>query len=292
MMSILHRPVGISISGVSEHNAALFDSFASAGVACVEISLPGRQYASFPYAECTRWAMDAGVDIRSFHLPFYTDETVDPASLDTAIRRRTSEIHEHYAHVAADMGARFLVVHAGLEPVADNERAARLDVSRDSLAALAEVAASDGLTVCVENLPRSCLGNRVEELLHIVSCDSRLRICFDVNHLLLESHAAFLKAAGPLIASLHISDYDFLDERHWFPGEGKIDWAALADGLDAIGYADAFTYELSFAGNPKTVDRPRPLTPEDFVRNTREIEARQPLTVLGTGGFSGLPAGS
>ena len=287
--SIVHRPVSISTSCIPAPGAALFDSFAKAGVACAEISLPGREYAAFPYAECARWAKDAGVDIRSFHLPFYTNETVDPASLDPAIRRRTAEIHVHYAKVAADMGARFLVVHAGLEPVEDAERAARLDAACDSMAALADEAAALGLTVCVENLPRSCLGNRAEELLTIVGRDPRLRVCFDVNHLLIESHAAFLDAAGPLIATLHISDYDFVNERHWLPGEGSIDWVALADGLDAIGYTDAFNYELDFHGNPKTVDRPRPLTPADIVRNTREIEGRQPLTVIGCGGLPNLP---
>ena len=283
-MNHIHRPVGISVPGIVD-----FDALAKAGVACVEISLPGADYPAYPYAECARRARDAGIDIRSFHLPFYTDETVDPASLDSAILRRTAELHRHYLEVAAEMGARFAVVHACLEPVEDADRAARLDISRESMAALAEVGAALGLVVCVENLPRSCLGNSADELLSIVSADPRLRVCFDVNHLLLETHAEFLDAVGPLIATLHISDYDFVNERHWLPGEGKIDWRALADGLDAIGYTDAFTYELGFKGNPKTVARSRDLTPEDFVRNAREIEERRPLTVIGEGGLPNLP---
>ena len=283
-MPRIHRPVGLSIPRIVD-----FDAYARAGIDCLEVSLPGRDYPAFPYAEFARRARDAGVDVRSFHLPFYTDETVDPASLDPAIRRRTAEIHRHFLGVAADMGARFAVVHACLEPVEDADRAARLDVSRESMAALAEVGAALGVTVCVENLPRSCLGNTAPELLSIVAADPRLRVCFDVNHLLLETHAEFLKAAGPLIATLHISDYDFVNERHWLPGEGKIDWVALADGLDAIGYADAFTYELGLHGDPKTVARSRDLTPEDFVRNAREIEDRRPLTVIGSGGIPDLP---
>ena len=283
-MSRIHRPVGLSIPRIVD-----FDAYARAGVACVEISLPGRDYPSFPYAEFARRAHDAGVDVRSFHLPFYTDETVDPASLDPAIRRRSAEIQLRCLDEAAAMGARFAVVHACLEPVEDADRAARLEVSRESMAALAEAGAERGIVICVENLPRSCLGNTAPELLSIVAADPRLRVCFDVNHLLLESHAEFLRAAGPLIATLHISDYDFVNERHWLPGEGKIDWIALADGLDAIGYADAFTYELGLRGDPKTVVRPRDLTPEDFVRNAREIEERRPLTVIGAGGRPGLP---
>ena len=286
---MISRPVSISTSCVPCADAALFDSFARAGVACAEISMPGRDYAGFPYAECARWARDAGVAIRSFHLPFYTDETVDPASLDADVRRRTAELQAHYVKVAASMGATVAVVHPGLEPVADAERAERLARSKESMAALADVGAAEGVTVCVENLPRSCLGNRAAELAQIVAADPRLRVCFDTNHLMGEKHADFLALLGPLIATTHISDYDFTNERHWLPGEGSIDWRALADGLDAIGYADAFNYELDFRGNPKTVARDRDLTPEDIVRNAREIEARAPLTVHGAGGLPDLP---
>ena len=283
------RPVGISTSCVPRPDAALLDSFARAGVACTEISMPGRDYADFPYDAFARHARDAGVAVRSFHLPFYTEETVDPAALDPGVRRRTAELHARYVGIAASMGARIAVVHACLEPVADADRAERLARSKESMAALAEVGAEAGVVVCVENLPRSCLGNRAAELAEIVACDPRLRVCFDTNHLLGESHADFLALLGPLVATTHVSDYDFRNERHWLPGEGKIDWRALADGLDAIGYADAFNYELDFRGNPKTVARDRDLVAEDLVRNAREIEARAPLTVHGAGGLPDLP---
>jgi len=286
---VISRPVSISTSCVPNPDAALLDSFARAGVACAEISLPGRDYADFPYAAFAIHARDAGVAIRSFHLPFYTEEKVDPAALDPAIRRRTAELHERYVKIAASMGARFAVVHACLEPVSDADRAERLALAKESMAALAEVGAAEGVAVCVENLPRSCLGNRAAELAEIVAVDPRLRVCFDTNHLLGESHADFLAALGPLVVTTHVSDYDFVNERHWLPGEGRLDWRALADGLDAIGYADAFNYELDFAGNPKTVARDRPLAPDDIVRNAREIEARAPLTVHGAGGLPDLP---
>ncbi len=286
---MITRPVGISTGCVPRPDAALLESFARAGVACVELSLPGRDYASFPHAEFARRAKDCGVAVRSFHLPFYTEETVDPASLDPEIRRRTAELHAHYVRTAAAMGARIAVVHACLEPVEDADRAERIARSKESMAALAEVGAEEGVTICVENLPRSCLGNTSAELADIVACDPRLRVCFDTNHLLLESHADFLSRLGPLVSTLHVSDYDFVNERHWLPGEGRIDWRALADGLDAIGYTDAFTYELSFEGNPKTVVRDRPLVAEDLVRNARQIEARAPLEVHGSGGLPDLP---
>ena len=61
------------------------------------------------------------------------------------------------------------------------------------------------------------------------------------------------------------------------------------DGLESIGYAGAFNYELGFRGNPKTVRRRRDLTCADIVRNAHEIFARKPLTVIGEGGLPDLP---
>ena len=282
--------IGLSTSSSLETAADLVEQAARVGIDCFEISLPGRAYAVFDYARFAALSRDAGVAVHSFHLPFYTDETVDPASLEPDLRRRTVELQSRYIRVAASMGAKFAIVHACLEPVEDADRAERLARSKESMSALAEVAAAEGISLCVENLPRSCLGNTAEELAEIVSCDPRLRVCFDVNHLLKESHAHFLATLGPLIAATHISDYDFVNERHWLPGEGKIDWAALYDGLVSIGYDGSFNYELSFQGNPKTVARSRPLTCADIVRNACEIFSHSPLTVIGEGGLPDLPA--
>lgn len=282
------------IIGLSTYHSDrdFLDSLVRAGIDCVELSLPGREYAGFDYAGFAENANGAGLDIRSFHLPFYLapeDGPVDPASLDSDVRRRTAEIHARLLRTAASIGARLAVVHACLEQDSEPRREERIARSKESLIALADVAEPLGVTVCVEDLPRTCLGNTAEELANIISCDERLRVCFDVNHLLYGSHADFLRLLGPKIVATHISDYDFVNERHWLPGEGKIDWKALIDGLDAIGYTGAFTYELGFKGNPKTVARSRDLTPEDIVRNAREIEARRPLTVIGGGGLPDLP---
>ena len=282
------------IIGLSIYNPdrGFLNSLARAGIDCVEVSLPGREYAAFDYSAFSANARAAGLDICSFHLPFYLapeDGPVDPASLDADIRRRTAEVHARYVRTAAGMGARLAIVHACLEQDDEHRRAERIARAKESLVSLADVAEPLGVTVCVEDLPRTCLGNTAEELADIISCDDRLRICFDVNHLLFGSHADFLRLLGPKIVATHISDYDFVNERHWLPGEGKIDWPALMDGLDAAGYAGAFTYELGFKGDPRTVARSRDLTPEDIVRNVREIEARHTLTVIGGGGLPNLP---
>lgn len=69
-------------------------------------------------------------------------------------------------------------------------------------------------------------------------------ICFDVNHLLGESHETFLNALASQVVTTHLSDYDGVDERHWLPGEGIVPWKRILDGLMEAGYRGPFLFEL------------------------------------------------
>ena len=71
----------------------------------------------------------------------------------------------------------------------------------------------------------------------------QIRICVDVNHFLQESSEDGVLALGSRIVTTHISDHDYINERHWLPGEGKINWMALIAAFERIGYDGAFNYE-------------------------------------------------
>ena len=144
---------------------------------------------------------------------------------------------------------------------------------------LADVAAENGAVMAVENLPRTCLGRDSSDMLQLLEADDRLRVCFDTNHLLRETHADFVKAVGERIVTTHISDYDFVDEKHWLPGEGKVDWPALAKLLKNADYQGVWLYELGFRA-PRSRPRSRDLTCADFVRNAREIFSGGPITTV------------
>ncbi len=83
------------------------------------------------------------------------------------------------------------------------------------------------------------------------------------------------------IITTHISDYDFIDEKHWLPGEGKVDWEAMISKFEEIGYKGVWMYEVGLKC-PRTLERERELTFDDFYRNVNEIFSRKPITVLGT----------
>ncbi|MBQ8401675.1 MAG: sugar phosphate isomerase/epimerase, partial [Clostridia bacterium] len=76
--------------------------------------------------------------------------------------------------------------------------------------------------------------------------------CFDTNHNLSEPNAEYIRAVGDRIVTLHVSDYDFIDEKHWFPMDGGIDWRELLSVLEEVNYTGRFTYETMPEG--KTYD--------------------------------------
>ena len=74
-----------------------------------------------------------------------------------------------------------------------------------------------------------------------------LYMCFDSNHLLGEANPDFLRrlyeaGLAGRIGSVHISDYDFTDERHELPGNGKNDWPAIVAGLERLDYDGPFSF--------------------------------------------------
>lgn len=76
------------IIGLSTYNPNrdFLNSLARAGIDCVELSLPGREYAGFDYAAFATRARDAGLDIRSFHLPFYLSPEDGPVDHSSHLR--------------------------------------------------------------------------------------------------------------------------------------------------------------------------------------------------------------
>jgi sugar phosphate isomerase/epimerase len=133
--------------------------------------------------------------------------------------------------------------------------------------------------VAVEDLPRTCLGRNSDEILELIGAHDALRVCFDTNHLLGENPVDFICKLKGKIITTHVSDYDFINERHWLPGEGDLDWNAIFGALREIGYDGAWLYELGFAC-PKSILRPRALTCEDIARNARELFDGKNPTVI------------
>ena len=256
------NPLGISV-GLG--NYKLLPDYARAGFEVVEISVPFK-----PFEERRAFALAAfeelkaaGLTLWSYHLPFARE--LDISALDedkraAVIRELTQDIE-----LARSLGAKTLVVHGSSEPNPDDERAARMETCAKSLEALQAIAGD--MKLAVEDLPRTCIGRTGEEMAVLgTHCAG---VCFDVNHLLRESHEAFMAHAAKLVITTHLSDYDGVDERHWLPGMGVVPWKQIYDGLLAVGYAGPFLFELGV--DPATK---QPYAPEAIIAAWNRVIAR------------------
>lgn len=69
--------------------------------------------------------------------------------------------------ICGEFGPKKLVLHPSSEPIADAEREQRILNSIASIGVLREAAACIGAELCIEDLPRTCLGRNSAELLRI-----------------------------------------------------------------------------------------------------------------------------
>lgn len=185
----------------------------------------------------------SGMKVWSVHLPY--SRTLDISVLNDSLRAENVKFIGEMMEMSAEIfrPGRF-VLHPSSEPITPEERPDRLANSHASIGILAEVARKVGVVLCVENLPRTCLGQNSTEMLQLIEGYDDVMLCFDTNHLLFQSHEDFLAGIGNgLIGNVHLSDYDFENERHWIPGEGQIEWGPLWKGIRKAGYEGIFMFE-------------------------------------------------
>ena len=104
----------------------------------------------------------------------------------------------------------------------------------------------------VELLPRTCLGNTVSELAELLDGQDTetLGVCLDSNHAMdrWRDLPDYIRELGDRLWTLHISDYDGVDEKHQMPGEGVVEWGRFASALRDIDYDGPFNYETVAPG--------------------------------------------
>lgn len=260
-------------------NEALFRSCHEAGIKAMELSPSGAidDFAALEYENIKKWAQTYDVTLWSYHLPFAPFDRIDISRKE--LRAGTVEAFKEMIGKGAAIGIDKFIIHPSGEPIEESDRAERMKYAKESLALLAEFADSQGAVMAVEDLPRTCLGRDSDDISDLISAHEKLTVCFDTNHLLKEDPVDFIRRVGKRIVTTHVSDYDFVNERHWLPGEGKVDWQALLGALNEVGYNGVWLYEIGFAC-PNTILRDRELTCEDFARNAKELFCGKAPTVF------------
>lgn len=164
----------------------------------------------------------------SAHLPFYGGGLRwDPSALEEDIRKDVvARMSKLMLDNAALLGGN-ITLHASNEPPLA-EHPQRIIQCRKSLEELLPVAEKLDLSINVEYLPRTCVGNCVEELEALVDGfpEKHVGIIMDVNHIMdrYQSLPQIIERLAPRLKAFHICDYDGVDEMHWFPWQGIIQW--------------------------------------------------------------------
>lgn len=226
-------------------NWTLAPRYAEAGFSVVEISLPNKgldDLKSFLDA-AYNLTVKSGMKLWSVHLPF--SRALDISELNAEKRRAAVDFQKKVIALARIYAPEVLVIHPSAEPNEDKDRNIRLRYCEESLRELQEEAGE--MKLAVENLPRTCIGRCGSEMAQLRGACAGM--CFDVNHLLIESHEEFMKPITDCIITTHLSDYDGIDERHWEPGMGIVPFKYVHDTLVAAGYKGPFLFELGLAAN-------------------------------------------
>ena len=237
------------------------------GIAAVEIGC-FYEPQNLDFKKVGEYANSHKIELWSCHLPYKGMGCLVQDSRE--LRMQTLALHQGLIERAAEVGVDKFVIHPSGILRESVDRSEAKAYSMEALDILAEFAHKHGAKIAVENMCIGRLGECCDELLELIGANDKLRICFDVNHLLRDPHEAFAERIRDKLITVHISDYAFQKQCHWLPGEGKIDWPAIHKILCGIGYADVWMYEVAFGTNAM---RSRPLAVSDLYNNAMEIFA-------------------
>lgn len=197
---------------------------------------------------------DANVAVNSIHVPFRSASRGAPCSIsdfDPLVRAEAIEMALICLERLQALNGRYLVIHSSTEPISREERARKIELCQKNLALLvSRFPAHSSVKIAVECLPRTCLGRDSHELIDIVDSagSDRVGVCMDVNHAnIRENVLDATRRYGSRILTLHISDNDGEDERHWLPLRGVIPWREWICALVDTGFDGPFLYEVSLA---------------------------------------------
>ena len=249
--------LGISQALFGSLSKSEASSLISVGVKYIEVTI-NTFWRGYTLEECYKRARDTrniiegvdGLEVWSVHLPFSAD--LDISLTDDAKRAANVETMAEMIRLAGEFKPKKLVLHPSSEPISDADREKRLLCAEESIGKLLPVAKEIGAQLCIENLPRTCLGRTSDEIRRLIEDYPEVMVCFDSNHLLIEDHTSFFNNVGERIGTIHASDYDKTDERHWLMGKGIVDWPLFLKNLKYFGYEGVFMTEVK-SGTPADV---------------------------------------
>lgn len=177
---------------------------------------------------------------RGIHGPFFGLDLSNP---DLAIRAIVQERLTRGIEIAAALQADMMVVHSPFNfwhvlnyTNYGHLRGALMQACADCLTPVLARAQTEGVTIVLENIDDTSTKDRAD-LVDLLDHPQFL-LSVDTGHadLAHNNYGAppvmdFLAEAGNRLAHVHLQDVDGHADRHWHPGEGRINWPPVLDLL-------------------------------------------------------------
>ena len=194
-------------------------------------------------------ADEAGVTIWQVHGPW----RYPPHDETEALRAERAEVMRRSIRLTALIGCQYWVIHPLMPFGAESDFAQDefWRINYEFFSALLPYAKEHGITICFENMPMRRLSmSTTEKTLEFIRMinDDNFKLCLDTGH-----EAVFnadvenaVRMAGKDLKVLHIHDNDGKGDKHWVPYMGIINWRAVSDALEEIGFDGVFSLEIGF----------------------------------------------
>jgi protein FrlC len=222
-----------------------------------------------------------GIRATTVHAPFMQGRGV-LAVVDEAVRQKNVAVLGGYVRFAGEIGATDVIVHPVCSPrfmsnPGDSQIACRArSAIRPSLDELVPVAQEAGVRILLENLPIPSVPDTEDfpfrtmaELREVVDeyPGDRVGLVIDTGHawLFKKDPAKEILAAGPRLHGTHLQDLDDvkMQDSHWVPTHGGLNWDAIRAALAQIQYQGPRTFEVMNARYGESL--------EELARKTRRV---------------------
>lgn len=183
--------------------------------------------------------------VTTVHMP-YTHNWIDLASPWENDRKEiVNWIYKRIFKITDKLNPKAYIFHPGGNGAKPENREKFVDALLQSVEELSKLTA---VPICVENMVGGNMTNGVNQIKEYAEKTKNGYVIIDVNHFLNEDRGEdAILAIGDKVKALHISDNDFVYERHMMPGDGLNDWNKIIGALEKIGYNGTFNYELNVA---------------------------------------------
>jgi len=201
---------------------------------------------------------DLGLTIENIHVKYKDMNCL--WSDDDHVRREYLSQHLEYIEFCAKHHLPMMVMHISQKNEIKNPNPHGIELIKK----ITEEAEALGVVIAIENTRRV---NLVEALLDAID-NNNLGLCYDTSHGRLYEPSEFhlLNKYPHRLKCLHISDNDGLEDKHWNPYEGVIDWNRFIKCFPSQGQCKILALETS----PKNPNE----SEADFLRTAYESASK------------------